>query len=160
VMSVFNFETFGAGHIPPFGFKAHPRQSILSDDIEDVDYVDVSDPQPEPKAKRSYDMKARAAEVMAYAEKTVHELNNNNDPFMRLVLLTLIAFGAEWSDENPESEFKTSMDRSKAFYDDVDKHNEKFERLEGNPNPHIALLALMTASLGFKWATDNPPKYY
>lgn len=72
-MSPFNFETFGAGHIPPFRFKAQPRQTIISDDIEDVEYVDVSDPQPEPKAKRTYDKAARYAEILAYAYKKADE---------------------------------------------------------------------------------------
>ncbi len=47
-MSCFNFETFGAGHMPPFGFSAKEkyRKTVISDDIEDVEYEDITD-QPE-----------------------------------------------------------------------------------------------------------------
>ena len=77
-MSVFNFETFGAGHIPPFGFKAHPRQTILSDDIEDVEYVDVSEAQKATGNNRknmSYDKHARDLEIFEYSTKRAKELS-------------------------------------------------------------------------------------
>lgn len=165
-MSPFNFEHSGAGHIPPF-----PRfvfdikedkskfQTILSDDIEDVEYVDVSDPQPEPKSNRTCGKSARYAEILAYADKKADELNEKKDPVLTLFFVTMILFGAEWSDDNPESKFKSSMDRSKAFYAEVDKRQKEIEAQDGQRRPEIHLLSLMTASLGMKWATENPPKY-
>lgn len=166
-MSPFNFETFGAGHIPPFPRSVFDIkegkskfQTILSDDIEDVEYVDVSDPQPETKAKRSYGKTARYAEILAYADKKADELNKKKDPVLALFFVTMISFGAEWSDSNPENKFKTSMDRSKAFYDEVDKHQKEIDSLEGQRHPEIHLVSLLTASLGMNWATKNPPKYY
>lgn len=166
-MNPFNFETFGAGHIPPF-----PRfvfdikegkskfQTILSDDIEDVEYVDVSDPQPEQKAKQSYGKTARYAEILAYADKKAEELNKKEDPVLALFFVAMISFGAEWSDDNPVNKFKSSMDRSKAFYAEIDKRQKEIDAQDGQRFPEIHLLALLTASLGMNWATKNPPKYY
>lgn len=162
-MSVFNFEIFGAGHIPPFGFKDHPRQTILSDDIEDVEYVDVSDvnkTSEENGKSQSYDKKKRAQEIFAYAEKKAEELNVKKDPMMGFFLLLVISFGAEWSDKNPKYKFKSSMERSEAFYAEIDKHQKEYEAMQGEKSTEIHLLSLMAASLGMKWATENPPKYY
>ena len=139
------------------------RGHIISDDIEDVEYVDVSDinkTSGESRKSQSYDKKKRTEEIAAYAEKKSEELNVKKDPMMGFFLQLIISFGAEWSDENPEYKFKSSMERSKAFYAEIDKHQKECEAVQGEKSPEIHLLSLMAASLGMKWATDNPPKYY
>ena len=139
------------------------RGYILSDDIEDVEYVDVSDvnkTSEENGKSQSYDKKKRAVEVAAYAEKKAKELNVKKDPMMEFFLLLIISFGAEWSDNNPENKFNSSMERSKAFYAEIDERQKEVEAMQGKKSPDIHLLSLMAASLGMNWATENPPKYY
>ena len=160
-MSVFNFETFGAGHIPPFGFKAHPRQTILSDDIEDVEYVDVSDPQPEPKAKRSYD---RKEEIVHQAEEFVKKRRHQGqglDPIVEIFVMSCFIHAAKWTDEHPLSSFRSSHDQYLAIKTEITRDNDEIYRKSGKKiDPILHLLELSTSEIARRWANDNPPKYY
>lgn len=169
-MSPFNFETFGTGHIPPFpkfvfDIKEGKSkfQTTLSDDIEDVEYVDVSDaPQAsenDPK-KFSYDKEARAKEIAEYAEKESRQLNKKKDPLLYVFFIVAITIGAQWGDDNPKAKFATSMARTNAFHAEIEKiwkdsgsRDEKTDRIS-------FLTFLLSTSLGMKWATSIPPKYY
>ncbi|MDE5813258.1 MAG: hypothetical protein K2H72_03140, partial [Muribaculaceae bacterium] len=144
--------TFGAGHIPPFPKSVFDLKdgkskfkNILSDDIEDAEYVDVSDinkTSGESRKPQSYDSEKRAKEIYAYADKKSKDLNVKKDPMMEFFLLLIISFGAEWSDKNPEQKFRTSMERSKAFYAEIEKHQNEVEAMEGKKSPEIHLLRL------------------
>ena len=138
------------------------RGYVISDDIVDVEYVEIPDA-PEASGsdgrKPSYDKEQRAEEAHAFAEEKVKELNHQDDPLFKLMLVALIMFGIDWSDKNPESAFSSSMDRSKEFYAEIEKLQKEVEEKSGLRRPEFHLLALMTASLGMKWATENPPKY-
>lgn len=161
-MSVFNFETFGAGHIPPFGFKASPRQTILSDDIEDVDYVDISDinkTSGESRKSQSYDKKARDLEIFEYSTKRAKEFKKD-DPYFELSFGVLFSIGAHWADDNPISKYKNSLERVTAFSEEVDNIQKKMESKAGKELPELNVFTICAASLGFHWANDNPPKYY
>lgn len=169
-MSPFNFETFGAGHIPPFpkfvfDIKEGKSklQTTLSEDIEDVEYVDVSDA---PQAfgndtkKFSYDKKVRAKDIVEYAEKKSRQFNEKKDPLLDVFFLVAITIGAQWADDNPKSKFATSMARTDTFHAEIEKiWKDSGARAEKTDRVSF-LMFLMSASLGMKWATNNPPKYY
>lgn len=139
------------------------RGYVISDDIVDVEYIEISDA-PEASGsdsrKPSYDMKARAGEAGAFAEKTVNELGIKNDALFELMVEALIMFGIEWSDKNPESAFRSPSARSNAFYTEMVKKQKDVDEKAGKSHPQIFPWVLMTASMGLKWATENPPKYY
>lgn len=139
------------------------RGYILSDDIIDVEYVEISDEQQtasgNERSKKIYDKVARAAEIAEFAEKKAEEMNEKNDLAFEMMITVFILFGANWADENPECNFESSMKRSEAFFDEVEEYLKKVEA-KGGRDHKFDLLAIMTTSIGMKWATNNPPKYY
>lgn len=167
-MSPFNFETFGAGHIPPF-----PRfvfdikegkskfQTTLSEDIEDVEYFDVSDPQPEPKAKQSYDKTARDKEIADQASEFVKKRSKGLNPMVDLFVMSCFIHAAKWTDDHPLSSFGSSHDQYLAIKRDLEIDNDEIYRKSGQKvDSMVCLLELSTTELARRWANENPPKYY
>lgn len=160
-MSPFNFETFGAGHIPPFRFKAQPRQTIISDDIEDVEYVDVSDHQPEPQAKRSYDKAARQKEIADQASEFVKKRPKGLNPMVELLVMACFVHAAEWTDDHPLSSFGSSHDQYLAIKAEIERDNDEIYRKTGKKvDSMVHLLELSVSVVALRWANENPPKYY
>lgn len=169
-MSVFNFEIFGAGHIPPFtkfifDIKEGKSklQATLSDDIEDVEYVDVSE-SPEITGKDrqslSYDKEARDAEIFEYASKKKPRNSKKNDPYFELSFGVLFSIGAHWADDNPISKFHNLFERTNAFLEEIDKIQKEMESNAGKKLPDLSMILICSVSLGFHWADKNPPKYH
>lgn len=110
------------------------RGHILSDDIEDVEYVDVSDA---PKVscnnreKPSFDKEARAKEVVEFAKKQAEEMNKTGDLVIELFFMILILFGAEWADSNPVSKFHDDLARRIAFSKKLEEKNKEMEGISG-----------------------------
>ncbi len=171
-MSYFNHETFGAGHMPPFETifdikqKKNSLRSTISDTIEDVEFEDITEEKPseQPKAKEApkYDKVARAEEIHAEAQKYIKKATSlgNDDFLIHLTIEVLFMHGAAWSDDNPASKFKSEKDRFDAFYKEMDKHVKEVESMSGEKDPKLSLFQISTSSLGYHWATKNPPKYY
>ena len=168
-MSVFNFETFGAGHIPPFPKSVFnlkdgklKLETILSDDIEDVEYVDVSEAQKATGNNRknmSYDKHARDLEIFEYSTKRAKEFKKD-DPYFELSFGVLFSIGAHWADDNPISKFHNPLARVSAFSEEVSNIQKEMESKAGKKLQDLHLFIICTTSLGFHWADKNPPKYY
>ncbi len=168
-MSYFNHETFGAGHMPPFEtiFDIKQKQNTLrytlSETIEDVEYVEITDEQPKAKEALKWDKTARKKEIWDEAMKEFSEMGINSS-IMKISHAILFEFGADWSDQNPVSHFEDKFRRGEAFSEAADKKLEEYKKLAEKErlqwHSHLDLIILMTASFGFQWATENPPKYY
>lgn len=138
------------------------RGHILSDDIEDVDYVDVSEPQPEPKAKRSYDKTAREKEIADQATKHIKSLSMEPGAIMiELFSMSCFMRAAKWTDDNPLSSFGSNHDQYLALKSLLDKENDECCRDSGvHVDSMVHLLEMSISEVARRWANKNPPKYY
>lgn len=164
-MSYFNHETFGAGHMPPFESifdlkqKKNTLRSTISETIEDAEYEDITNEQPKAKDTLKYDEEARGRQIIDVALEKMKKVQSKS-------CLTDILFsihfleGATWADKNPIQKFPTQSERLNVFSDAMKKDFEEIEKMAGKKMPEIFIVAFMTQTLGFHWATDNPPKYY
>ena len=138
------------------------RGHILLDDIEDVEYADVSEAQKASGNNRknlSYDKHARDLEIFKHADKKAKELKKD-DPYFELSFGILFSAGAHWADDNPISKYKTTLERATAFSEEVDNIQKEMESKAGKRLPELHVFTICATSLGFHWANKNPPKYY
>ena len=139
------------------------RGYVISDDIEDVEYVDITEPapEPEPRAGRTWDKKARAAEMIKAAEDHFAKLDKKTDPIMEIFVLSMFCFGADFADEHPLSAHFSNHDQYAALTADCESREKEFKSKYGETmNPEIRLLGALVREQGRRWANSNPPKYY
>lgn len=137
------------------------RGHILSDDIEDVDYVDVSEPQPEPKAKRSYDKAARDKEIADQASEFVKKRSQGLSPMVDLFVMSCFIHAAKWTDGHPLSSFGSSHDQYLAIKAEIERDNDDIYRKSGRKiDSMVCFLELSATEIARRWANENPPKYY
>lgn len=143
------------------------RGHIISEDIEDVEYVEISDQEststrPDHDRKENppkYDEKARSKEVYDYAEEQASKCDNG-DPRAHFFILILIIAGVEWSDMHPVSSFCSEKSRVAAFVKFIEEMYNDRKEAGLDKSDHIHLLYILNMTMGYKWATANPPKYY
>lgn len=140
------------------------RGYVISDDIEDVDYVEITEPAPEPKprAGRSWDEEARSAEIFKAAEDHFAKLDiKKSEPIKELFVLSMFCYGADFADKHPLSSHFSNNDQYDALSADMEALNKKLGAKCGRPtNPVFDLLGALVREQGRRWANSNPPKYY
>lgn len=140
------------------------RGYVISDDIEDVEYVDITEPAPEPESRtgRTYDKAARSAEVFKAAEDNFARLGlPQDDPMKELFVLSMFCYGAEFADEHPLSAIFSDHDQYHALTADTEAKKKESESKYGRTiDPEFNLLTALIMEQGRRWANSNPPKYY
>lgn len=166
-MSCFNHDTFGAGHMPPFGKifdikeKKNSFRTTISETIGDAEYEDITNEQPKAKKGAKYDKVARAKEISERLDKLIADLASKGDSDSLVVAASCVLFiqGAEWSDCHPVSNYKSEYDRFNAFREEMDRTEKEMASKDGKRDPLLTLLVVASLTMGLKWATSNPPKY-
>lgn len=140
------------------------RGYVISDDIEDVEYVDITEhaPEPKPRAGRSWDKEARSAEIFKAAEDYFAGLGlQKNNPMKELFILSMFCYGADFADTHPLSDHFSDHDQCFALKVDADANIKESESKYGRPiDPEINMVAVLVRERGRRWANSNPPKYY
>lgn len=148
---------FKSGKIPPFpgGFRTR-RATILSHDIEDVEYEDVSDT---PKSQEpSYDRKARAHQILDAALKSMKKLSID-DPFVSLMFLQWFKEGATFYDSHPQSSYRSETEWAAAMQEfHESKVSEYKNKAKQDLSMYLWTLMLLSHLEGVLWAEENPPK--
>lgn len=140
------------------------RGYVISDDIEDVEYVDITEPAPEPKprAGRTWDKDARSAETFKAADDYFASLGvQDNDPIQEFFVLSMFCYGADFADKHPLSANFSNHDQYDALMADMEAKKKEYESKFGQPmNPLTDMLGVLVREMGRRWANSNPPKYY
>lgn len=148
---------FKSGNIPPFmgAFRAR-RATILSHDIEDVQYEDISDT---PKSQEPpYDQKSRTNQILDAALKRMKEISID-DPAFSLMFLQWFKEGATFYDAHPQSSYPSEMEWTVAMQEFHESKVSEYKNKAKKDLPmSLRMLMFLTHIEGSHWAEENPPK--
>lgn len=156
---MFNFN-FNRGNIPPFGGeKLHvKRATILSHDIEDVQYEDLSGTSKSKPKKPSSDNKKRTRQIYTAAMDRIKELDVT-DACISVMFLSWFKEGAEFYDAHPKSSYSSELEWAHAMQEFHENAVKEVKSKTGDAlSMHLQMMMLMTHMSGAKWAEENPPQ--